>query len=287
MTPEFVVAGHVVEDLLPDGGWRPGGAACYAALMARNLGFDTAVLTSSAGDFPLPELLAGITVKRVPSRQTTQMRNVYEGGRRTQWLSQQADRLTANDLPPEWSGAHIALLGPVAGEVDPALAAVFSKDTIIGAGAQGWLRKADDSSLVLPLSPRELDAAALLEHVDLVFLSEEDLPGEGALESLREWERRVDILAFTRGEGGADIFASGERRSISAFPARAVDPTGAGDIFAAAFLARYSRERDPWEAARFAAAASSLVIEGEGLSGVPHLDAIEARMVANPAVVAD
>jgi sugar/nucleoside kinase (ribokinase family) len=52
-------------------------------------------------------------------------------------------------------------------------------------------------------------------------------------------------------------------------PAREVDETGPGDVFAAAFLIDYHRNGDPWEAAAIATCAASLSVEGPGWSAVP------------------
>ena len=83
--PDFLVIGHVVQDLLtsprPRTGngpgarapWRLGGAAAYASLLARNFGLRTAVLTSCADDLPLAALLPEIDTRVVPATATTQM----------------------------------------------------------------------------------------------------------------------------------------------------------------------------------------------------------------------
>ena len=289
--PDFLVIGHVVQDLLasprprPPGvrePWRLGGAAAYASLLARNFGLRTAVLTSCADDLPLATLLPDIDVHVVPAAATTQMRNVYSGpdSRRTQRVPQRAAGLTPSDLPDEWRDARIVLLGPVAGEVDPAMAAAFSPETHIGAGAQGWLREIGADEVVRPIPYDRWDAPLLLQHVHALFLSDEDLRAEDAPAALTEWSALVDVLAFTRGVGGADVYSGGDWRSIEAFAAEPTDLTGAGDVFAAAFLIRYADTNDAWEAARWGAAAASLVIEGPGVDAVPTLAAVEARLGA-------
>lgn len=283
--PEFLVVGHVVQDLVPDadgGGetWRLGGAASYASLLARNFGLSTAVLTSCSPDLPLQDILPGIDVHRVPSERTTQMRNVYpDGGRREQWVPQRAETLTAGHLPGEWRDARIVLLGPVAGEIDASLAGAFSPTTLVGAGAQGWLREAGADSRVRQVSPHDWDAAPVLKHVKALFLSDEDLLLEDAPVALAEWSEVVDVLAFTRGYGGADICYGGEWRRFDAYPANPVDLTGAGDTFAAGFLIRYAETGAPWEATRYGACAASLVIEGVGVDGVPAKAAVAERLL--------
>lgn len=282
--PEFLVVGHVVQDLVPDGAggetWRLGGAASYASLLARNLGLRTAVLTACSPDLPLQDIFPGIEVHRIPSERTTQIRNIYpEGGRREQWVPQRAETLTASHLPAEWRDARIVLLGPVAGEIDASLAGAFSPQTLVGAGAQGWLREVGPDSRVRPVPPQEWDAEPVLRNVKALFLSDEDLPLEDAPVALAEWSELADVLAFTRGYGGADICYGGEWRRFDAYPADPIDLTGAGDTFAAGFLARYAETGAPWEATRYGACAASLVIEGVGVDGVPTKEAIAERLL--------
>lgn len=292
--PDFLVAGHVVQDLVPDEygveTWRLGGAVSYASLLARNLGLRTAALTSCAADVPLGELLPGIDLHVVPSESTTQFRNVYRDdglrpdGRpsgREQWAPQQAKVLTADDLPEAWRGSRIVLLGPVAGEIDESLAAAFGERSIVGIGAQGWLREIGADHRVRPVLPGDWRATPLLEAAQALFLSDEDISLEDAPGALAEWSTHVDVVAFTRGYGGADVCYRGEWRRFGAFSANPVDLTGAGDTFATGFLIRYGETGDSWEATRFGSSAASLVIEGVGVEGVPTREAIEARLVAN------
>jgi sugar/nucleoside kinase (ribokinase family) len=60
-----------------------------------------------------------------------------------------------------------------------------------------------------------------------------------------------------------------------------VDLTGAGDVFASAFLVRLdetaqsSGVEDPWEAARFANAVASFSVEGQGISAIPSREQVD------------
>jgi sugar/nucleoside kinase (ribokinase family) len=55
-----------------------------------------------------------------------------------------------------------------------------------------------------------------------------------------------------------------------------VDPTGAGDVFAAAFLIRLHETGNNFEAARFASAAAALSLGGSGISAIAGRAQIEA-----------
>ena len=82
--------------------------------------------------------------------------------------------------------------------------------------------------------------------VDLLFANEDEarqLTGCGSLdEALGALAVKVPTLVVTRGAAGAIAVAQGVRTDVPAAPvARVVDTTGAGDLFAAGFLAARCR----------------------------------------------
>jgi sugar/nucleoside kinase (ribokinase family) len=108
------------------------------------------------------------------------------------------------------------------------------------------------------------DPAAALAGVHVLFLSEHDLPPSSAgPDALLQY---VPIVAVTRGWRGVTILTRDARHDVPALPREEVDPTGAGDVFAAAFLVRYHETGDPIEAAAFASCAASCAVEGIGAS---------------------
>ncbi|TMF12682.1 MAG: ribokinase [Chloroflexi bacterium] len=287
MRPQFLVIGHIVQDLISDSdpaSWRLGGAASFASTLARNLGLRTAVLTSASPDIPVGELLPGIEFEVVRSRRTTQMRNLYGEGPRRQFVPQRAAPLIPDDLPPDWRSIPIVLLGPVIGEVDEAMAVRFG-GSMLGIGAQGWLRRLGRENRVRPVMPADFHVHRMLRHARALFLSDEDIPPGEAPPALTYWSDLVQIVAFTRGYNGADICVRGNWRHIDAFPANVVDPTGAGDVFAAALLIRLWESGDVWKAVRFAACAASFSVEGDGTTAIPTRDQIEARLKEHPNIV--
>lgn len=276
--PDFVVIGHVVKDLVP-GGWRLGGTATYAALQATRLGLTAAVVTSAPGRMNLPALLPGVQVHRVPSRRATTFLNLYRRGHRTQSVLAQARALDPSDVPDDWLAAQIVLLGPVCGEV-PAEAASLFPHRLVGVSAQGWVRRVDSQQRVTT-SP--WPDSASWRHGAAVFASVEDTPDDQTLPD--RWASVFPMVVYTDSSRGARLHLGGRWRHMPAFPADEVDPTGAGDIFATAFLVRLCETDDPAVAARFAAAAAAVSVLGEGTAAVPDRRQIEERMAQHPEII--
>jgi sugar/nucleoside kinase (ribokinase family) len=276
--PDFLVIGHVVKDVVPDG-WRLGGTAAYASLQATRLGLRVAVVTSAPGRMDLAALLPGVEVHRVPSRRATSFRNCYQDGHRSQFVLARARSLALTDVPDSWRTAPIVLLGPVCGEVPPEATSLFAH-SLLGVAAQGWLRGVDRQQRVTRRGWPESPSWA---GVHAVFVSEDDLAGDTS--ALDRWSAAFPVVAYTQASRGACLHADGRWCHIDAFPEREVDPTGAGDVFAAAFLARLSESGDLALAARFAAAGASISVSREGTLAIAGRQQIEERMAQHPEIV--
>jgi sugar/nucleoside kinase (ribokinase family) len=77
---------------------------------------------------------------------------------------------------------------------------------------------------------------------------------------------------------GSRLRCDGVWHDVPAYPAREVDPTGAGDVYAAAFLVRYRESGDAPASALFASCVASFSVEAPGLEGIPTLAQVEERM---------
>jgi len=270
--PDFVAIGHVTLDRFGDA-TRPGGSALYAAVTAHRLGLSVGLLTSHGDDFPLEVIPPKIEVVSVPAEETTLFEHRQESSGRVSHVRAVASPLTATDVPEDWRDASLTLLAPVVDEVDPMIATLFT-DGAVGAAAQGWVRHVKPDGLVVPRpwpSPERL-----LQSVQALFLSREDIRGQEA--SVVEWFQRMPVGVLTADRVGALLFVNGERYEVQPRQAREVDPTGAGDVFAATFLIQYQRDGDPWLAAAAAACAGSLAVEGEGWSAVADRAALDAAL---------
>ena len=252
-----------------EAGIFPGGSALYASLVAAHLGLSARAVTSHGPDFVGLEALAaaGVTVEGA-GRTTTTFDERFQGGHRSQRVLAVAEPLT---VPVE---ADIVFACPIVDEV----AASVLVGPLVGAGLQGWFRRLAGGGVVERRVPDDL---GFLAPCRAVFVSLEDL-GAAAPAVLPRLRAVVPIVVVTDGRRGATVHAGGDSLHVPVFPAREVDPTGAGDVFAAAFLVALFRGEALATAGRFAAAAASIVIEGMGPSALSRLGEAAARAAALP-----
>ncbi|MBA3944709.1 MAG: ribokinase [Herpetosiphonaceae bacterium] len=271
---DYLVIGHITADLLPDGSVQPGGTALYAALTAHRLGLRTAILTACAPELDLGWLPPELQLLRKPAVESTTFSNRYSGQRRTQYLLHQAQPISLEWLPAEWEQPAIVHLGPVDQEV-PMVARHFPK-ALVGATPQGWLRgwEADGKVWLQPQILKELD----LRAIRVLVLSEEDIEGDETI--IEELIGRVPTVVLTRAERGATTWQAGQRFDVPAFPTTVVDPTGAGDVFAAAFFMAMWQNKAVEVATRWANATASFSIAGQGTNALPTMDEVVRRMAA-------
>lgn len=269
---DYLIIGHLTKDLTPEGP-RIGGTPAYAALTARALGLRPGIVTSFAGDVSL-ELLEGIPIINFPTDASTTFENIQTPEGRVQILHSVATRLEYYMVPEPWRNVPIVHLGPVAQEVDPGLVRYFSS-ALIGLTPQGWLRAWDEDGRVHPTD--WLEEEFLLSSAGAVVLSVEDVGNdESRIEEMAAYTR---VLAVTEAHEGARLYWNGDVRRFRPPALKEVDPTGAGDIFAASFFYRLHTTRDPWEAARFATLISAYSITRTGLQGIPTREEIENSLV--------
>jgi len=123
--------------------------------------------------------------------------------------------------------------------------------------------------------------APILSYLSTLFLNEgearalsgrEDL--EGAMELLRE---ACPLVVVKRGKRGALVATRDEAFASPAFPVRAVDTTGCGDAFNAAFLLCLVRGKSLREAARRGNAVGALVAQKFG-AYAPTQEEVEALL---------
>ncbi len=262
---DYLIIGHVCQDLAPTGP-RLGGTATFSALTAHALGRRVGVVTSAPDEmYPLLEPLRPLSLACIPSELPTTFENTYTPAGRVQTLVSRAAPLTIDHVPAGWQQAPLVHLAPVADEVAPGLAKQLP-GALVGITPQGWMRQWDASGRV---SFRMWESAdEVLPHAQALVLSIEDLGGDETL--ARRYATQIGVMVVTRGARGCTLFVSGEPHDIRAPRVGERDPTGAGDIFAAAFFCELHATRDALHAARFATRLASDSVTRSGLSSIPN-----------------
>ncbi len=290
--PEVVVVGAACRDLVDDDdrGWRLGGGASYSALALARLGLRVAALvvadelaaTSTELDMVRD---AGVDVHVIPGSRGPIFINIETPTGRVQHTPQVSDPVDPAALPGAWRQARAWMLAPVAAEVRDDWAAVPPADALVALGWQGLLRVLEDGAPVRHLAP---GPSPVVRRADLVGVGSDDVTEATTPSRLAALMKPGATLLFTDGIHGGTAFAIGASpddlapRHWRSIPTESyVDPVGAGDTFLAGTFAAWVRPDiiTAWGGAdpdlRLGAACGSLVLEGPGLYGVPHLaDAI-------------
>jgi sugar/nucleoside kinase (ribokinase family) len=251
--PALAVVGNLSRDLVDGGPPRVGGAPFWAARALRVLGSPAVVAVKCAdADRRLlaPPLIAlGLPVVWLGGSSTATFSFSYDGDRREMTVEELGDPWTPEDvggLTARW--VHVGALAR----------SDFPAETLAAIGGRVSY---DGQGLVRPdrTGPLELDAdfdPEVLRHVDVLKLAEDEarvLVGEPTEESLRSLG--VPEVVVTLGSRGSVVLANGRLERVAAQPVSGeIDPTGAGDAFAAAYLVSRSGGHAPAAAARRATA---------------------------------
>lgn len=220
------LVGHVTIDRLVRDGEEfvhPGGCVAYAARAHHALGARVTVSTAGTPDpFP-PE----VEVSRHPCGATTTFVNTYMADARAQTIETIGPEL----LPEPGAMFDVLHLAPVLGEVP--LTPWLGRSRYVGLGLQGWLRRPE--GVVGPGVRVVAGETPRISDVDVVFLSDEDLRGQGDL--LERLRVEVPLVALTHGRNGVTLYSGRTMLRLPAVPVTDErDPTGAGDTFAAGAL---------------------------------------------------
>ena len=121
---------------------------------------------------------------------------------------------------------------------------------------------------------RDALRALVAGHVDILFANEAEITSLYEENDFEAAARRagadVALAALTRSEAGSVLLHDGARIAIPAAPATVVDTTGAGDAYAAGFLAGLAAGRPLPDCGALGSRAAALVIGQYG--GRPPLD---------------
>lgn len=254
-----LTVGHVTRDRYPEG-FAPGGSVWYVSHAWHRLLWDIDVRVITAGadaHMPWSDWPASVVVQ--DAAVTTTFHNTYGPEGRTMRVEAQAPPVRPMPHPGRVERSDVLLLAPVAGEVDPVAWLSEADAGLKAAGLQGWLKQVIDGVFVPRPGAFELER---LRGLDVAFLSDEDYGGDGAwLARLRTIVPRVYL---THGPDGCTLFDGADAVRVPARPVDEVDPTGAGDTFAAGTVAALAEGAGGAEAAAVGAALAARCVKVRG-----------------------
>jgi len=277
---DVVVIGHVAIDVnkLPWGVIENalGGAPTYAGLalvaLRRGVGMVSKVGADFLEKFPPIYSKLGLDTEgmMVAGEHTTTFENTYdEVGNREQVCPHRAPPITPDDIPDGYMDSNAFYISPIANEVGPeVLKTVKKKSNLVMLDPQGILREFKSGRV--EVKPKDL--GEYLKYTDIVKIGMEEAKilkwdTDKALESIKAAGPR--IVMVTRGPEQATVLSDEGIFKINPLKVDAKDMTGAGDVFGAAFLTRYSSMRDVIGSTRFATAAAGLKVRYKGPIGFP------------------
>jgi sugar/nucleoside kinase (ribokinase family) len=249
------VIGNVSRDRIA-GRIRVGGGPYYAGRALRALGRSGVILTKCAQEdrrrllTPLACLGLPVLWREAPS--TAAFGIAYGGEER---------EMTVEELGPEWTAAEIrdwvakGLAGVEWVQVAALRRGEFTAEALAEL-ARGRRIMLDGQGLVRPpatgpLLPDSEYDPAVLEHLTVLKLSEFEAHLLGGLDEEALRALGVPEVVVTLGSRGALVLERGRVEHVQSRPVEpAVDPTGAGDAFGAAYLVARATGNGPVGAAR-------------------------------------
>jgi sugar/nucleoside kinase (ribokinase family) len=191
-------------------------------------------------------------------------------GNRTLSILGIADPLPFDLIPDE--EANFILLGPILSEIPPELVKNLRKKYTVPIllDPQGLLRTIRDGSVSHELSQAFMDIAALstivkANEVETLVATgiNARLDPDGAVRALYKYGCKVAVV--TLAEAGSIIYDGQSTYPIPPYTTHALDPTGAGDTYAAGFIVKYLETPENLTAVGcFASAVASVMVENIG-----------------------
>ena len=136
------------------------------------------------------------------------------------------------------------------------------------------LAKKNGATVILNPAPAANIPDMIYRHVDVITPNEteaESLTGmsisdSAGMEAASKWliSRGVKTVIMTLGAKGAYIYSENNAYLVPAFPSRAVDTTGAGDVFNGALAAALADGKNMCDAVEFACAAGAISVARAG-----------------------
>lgn len=250
----------------------PGGTAFYFSEAIRRFDDIDFCLVTAVGQTELHEVdklrAEGVEVEVMPSRRSVCFENKYgeNQNNRTQRVLAKADPFTIDYLK-DINSTYIILGSLLADDFSMDVLRYLSTKGLIVVDVQGYLREVRGEKVFAVDWKDKLEALKYIhvlkanEHEMEVLTGYTDV--KKAAKQLYDWG--VKEVLITLGSLGSVLYDGQTYYRIPAYkPAEAVDATGCGDTYVTGYLYRRSKGDSMEDAGRFAAAMSTIKLEGSG-----------------------
>jgi len=261
--PPLALVGNLSFDLIDGGPPRVGGAPFHCGRAWRALHVRVTTIARCAPEderrFRRSFARLGLPVHFVPGRATTTFSFTYEGDRRIMRVERVGDVWSPDDVVDVPHGAWVHVAPLLRGDFPPRTLASIARGRRVSLDAQGLTRVRERGQLKLEPEP---DLEPLLRHVSILKLAEEEavaLVGGLDPEALAALGPPEVVVTF--GSRGSLVVAGGNATEVTARHVEA-DPTGSGDMFAAAYVASRASGYAPTAAARRATGLVGALLRG-------------------------
>jgi len=260
------------ENITPTGGWRKvGGVTTYSGITYRRHGITTTIVSNIA---PKDEQVQAALEKekiRVCSGRTTHtthFRNEVIKNERKQKIPFRSAPINADSIKEIVQQASCIHLGPLhPQDIDPAVIEKikFSQLPVV-LDIQGYTRRIKGEDITAAVSPR---ISSVLKISQIIKANEHELEAILSFldhdigELIRSYN--IEECVVTCGaKGGLVQDQNGNVHPYDATPVDSItDPTGAGDVFLAAYLiSRFQKKQNITDACRYAAKLSAEQVRG-------------------------
>ena len=276
MNKKILAIGPITKDYIitPDEKYfQIGGAVFYQTMTLTRLKYDvTSIISLSPEDLKLLEEIDA-DIKYIFTDKTMEYTNIYDKN----FNRKQKAILPNNPILPEQIDVNLndissVLLSPLSPYDIPIETITYFKENNIRTVLipQGLLRQTDKNNNVIERSWRDLNK--YLVDVDIICLDEHEakkafnivsIDNDSITEILKA--QGLEQIIITKAERGSTIYSEDNIYNIPAIKTkRAVDATGLGDTYIAAYIAKLEESNSIYEAGLFASITAKEKLENKG-----------------------
>lgn len=276
MNKRILAIGPVTKDYIitpSDKYFQIGGAIFYQTLTLNTLKYGvTSIISISQKDIKLLDEINS-DIKFIFTNKTMEYTNIYDEN----FNRRQKATLTNNPIFPEnidmpLDNVSSVLLSPLSPYDIPAETIAFFKEKDIKTVLipQGYLRQTDNQNNVIKRNWKNKEK--YLENTDIISLDENEaktafnlkiIRDEHILKLLKKYA--LEQIIITKAERGSTIYSEDNIYNIPAIQTEhAVDATGLGDTYIAAYIAKLEETGNIFESGLFASIAAKEKLENKG-----------------------